>query len=258
MRRRNGGTVRVSWRLSAALSLLLSLTLAGCASGGAGGPAVPVGTPVGVATSGAPTRLPPFLGLDTSKGHNDAQGLWAKVVLRPEDEWARTPAQLREQQRDWKRAIDYDFPAESAITCDPRTFIPLDKVMLINIAVIGEDKSAVMVAMTKAQARLYRVDSDGREYTQAELDQAESDGEEVFTPAYLSDPEAVGLMIGIDNIDLEGERFTWYARTAMRIVAEELVAAKATPAQITPFLTPDVMDWINQSGSRLPNDGELR
>ncbi|MCE1173611.1 MAG: hypothetical protein LWW77_03270 [Propionibacteriales bacterium] len=258
MRQTTGLMWRASRGLSMALTLLLASTLASCASGGVGGPATTGGAPAGAASSAAPTRLPPFLGMDTSKGHNDAQGLWAKVDLPPEDEWSRTPSQLLEQQRDWKRAIDYDFPADSAITCDPRTFVPLDKVMLINIAVIGDDKAAVMAAMTKAQERLYRVDSDGREYSEAELDKLLSDGPEVMTPAYLSDPEAVGLMVGIDNIDLEGERYTWYERTAMRIVAEELVAAKATPARITPFLTPDVLEWIDQSGDRLPNEGELR
>jgi hypothetical protein len=235
--------------------------LTGCAAGGfsgQGGAGGSGGTPAGTGSPSAPTRLPPFLGQDTSKGHNDDQGLWARVVLAPQDEWTRDAAQLQEQQRDWKRAVDYDFPADAVVTCDPWTFIPLGNVMLVNIAVVGDNKAAIMTAMRRAQDRLYRVDSDGREYTEAELDQALSDGQEPLTPAYLSDPEAVGLMVGIDNIDLEGERFTWYARTAMRIVAEELVAAKATPARITPFLTPDVLEWIEKSGSHLPNEGELR
>ena len=47
--------------------------------------------------------------------------------------------------------------------------------------------------------------------------------------------ERRGEVAGLDNIDTEGERYTWMFRTMLRIVAEELRAEGAVPAKIVPF-----------------------
>jgi len=198
-------------------------------------------------------------GKDTSKQGSDPGGLWAATVLSPSDEMdgIDNPLLLRRFQRNWTRAIESDFPPDGDITCDPLTFIPLREVYLINIAVIGPDSEVAMSALLRAESRMMRVTPEGRELTADELDQSWKNGEEVNTISYVSEPEKSGLLVGISNIDTQGERYPWMFRTFLRILAEELRRDQAVPAKIVPFLTPDTLAWLKEQRETLPSTAEL-
>ncbi len=80
---------------------------------------------------------------------------------------------------------------------------------------------------------------DGKEHEDfdqlMELEMEADDEEDAYSPNYVSDPERVGDLVGLSNIDTKGERYPWMFRTFLRIVAEELRDAGAVPAKIVPF-----------------------
>jgi len=157
-------------------------------------------------------------GKDTSRGHNDPQGLWAAVDLAWDQEFPEDPGVLLDQQRAWARAIESDFPPGGDITCDPRTFLPLRHSYLVNVAVTGPDPSKLTSpdqallreALSRAGARIMLVTGDGRELSEqqyeAQVDSGES--EDDYTPNYVSGPEGYTSVVGISNIDTKGERYT--------------------------------------------------
>ena len=221
------------------------------------------------ASSGSPSTLPRLAtseGKDTSKGHNDPQGLWAAVDLSEEEEWGRESAVLLEQQRAWRRAVEYDFPPGGDISCDPRTFIPLRETYLINVGVTGPnpallqspDPALLRKALSRAGERIMMVTGKGEELTQKQYDESDDVGDDTYTPSYVSDPEGYTGVVGISNIDTDGVRFVWLERTTLRIVAEELRKVGAVPARIVPYLDIDTQTWLKGQGERLPTEGELR
>jgi hypothetical protein len=212
------------------------------------------------ATPSASTTIHPRVeGTDTSSTGSDPGGLWAATLLTVDDEFEATQnaALLLQQQRTWTRAIESDFPPGGDITCDPRTFIPLREGYLINLAVTGPDQDLVDAALVRAESRMMRVTAEGKELTEAEYDDLLTSAQEVFTLPYISEPEKSGQLVGISNIDTEGERYRWMFRTFLRIVAEELRRGKALPARIGPFLDPETVAWLAEGNQNLPTDAEL-
>ncbi len=63
-------------------------------------------------------------------------------------------------------------------------------------------------------------------------------------------------MVAID-IDSDGVWAPWMFRTLLRIVAEELRAAAAVPARITPLITHDRLEWLEGTGAAYPAEAEL-
>lgn len=203
---------------------------------------------------------------DTSKGKHDAEGLWAAVDLSEEEGLPPDPADLLEQQRAWRRAIEHDFPPGGDITCDPRTFVPLRSSILMTVGVTGPDPTllqspdpvALKQALSRAGQRIMLVTEAGRELTPKQFDELLDSGEEVYTPSFVSDPESYTGVVGINNIDTDGVRHTWLLRTALRIVAEEIRRVGAVPARIVPYLDVDTLEWLKDQGERLPTEAELR
>lgn len=223
-------------------------------------------------SSSSPSTLPRLdtsEGKDTSRGHNDAQGLWAAVDLSEEEEWDLDSAGLLEYQKAWRRAIEYDFPPGGDITCDPRTFIPLERSALMSVGVAGPnadlsqspDPALLRKALTRAGERILSVTDHGEELTPKQLDELYESGDFEdggYTPAYVSDPESYTGVVGITNIDTESMHFIWLQRTALRIVAEEIRKVGATPARIVPYLDSDTLAALRESGVQLPTEDELR
>ncbi|SDB87152.1 hypothetical protein GA0111570_105300 [Raineyella antarctica] len=159
-------------------------------------------------------------------------------------------------QREWAAAIDSDFPADGDITCDPRTFMPLENAIVARLAVSAADPEAARLALDAAASRFYLVDVEGREYTSDELDEAAAE-DEVYTVSYVSDAEIIDGTAVITNIDTDGEHHPWMFRTFLRIVAEELRRAGAVPARISPPRTPELQEWLASRGTAFPTDAEL-
>jgi hypothetical protein len=82
-------------------------------------------------------------------------------------------------------------------------------------------------------------------------------GFEPYSPSFVSGAERIGDVVGIANIDTESERYPWMFRTFLRIVAEELQAARAAPARIIPFFTPEWIEWMREHGVIYPSHDQL-
>lgn len=212
-------------------------------------------------TASTPIHLRTSENTNTSRGHTDPDGLWAAVEANEAHELqaADDPSLLLQHQRDWRRAIEADFPPGGDITCDSRAFMPLRESYVITIGVLvnGSNAGVLEAALNRAGARMMAVTDDGRELTGKELDEADSSGVPAFTIAYVSEAERSGMVVGINNIDTQGERYPWMFRTFIRIVAEELRRAGAVPARIVPYLDPDTQQWLKERHERYPTDSEL-
>jgi hypothetical protein len=258
--------------MAAALACL-GLTLAGCGVSG-GAPAGPGPT---TSTASSAVRLPHLVtseGKDTSRGENDPDGWWAQAALDARNELIDSSGQLLEYQRNWRRAVESDFPAGGDITVDPRTFMPLRESMVEGFGVTGPDPALLKgpdpvrlnEALQRASERIMRVRADGRELSaeqfagrsEADDDEDEDETGDDYTPNYLSDPESYTGVIGISNFDTKGVRLVWLQRTTLRILAEELRRADALPARIVPYLDVDTLQWLRERGESYPTEGELR
>ena len=170
---------------------------------------------------------------DTSKFGSDPGGLWA-AADRDSDYFAG-PA----DRAAWRRAVEADFPADGDVMCDPLTFMPDDEFVDVSLAVLGFAPDRAETALAQAAQRMMLVTVDGREHEDFDqllaLEMEADDEEDAYSPNYVSDPERVGDLVGLSNIDTKGERYTWMFRTYLRIVAEELRAVGVVPAKIVPF-----------------------
>ncbi|PFG18254.1 hypothetical protein ATK74_2838 [Propionicimonas paludicola] len=239
---------------------------------------MPGSTPAEPSASALP-RLVTSEGKDTSRGHNDPDGLWAQAERDAADELIDDAAELREHQRNWRRAVESDFPPGGDITVDPRTFMPLQELMVEGFGVTGPnpgllkspDPTLLREALRRATERILRVRADGRELSESQVegrgeaddDEGDEEGEQGetdddYTPNYLSEPEGYTGVVGISNFDTKGVAFVWLERTTLRIVAEELRRSGAVPARIVPYLDVDTLAWLREHGETYPSDAELR
>jgi hypothetical protein len=184
--------------------------------------------------------------VDTSRYGSDPGGLWAAA----EDDG--NPSKTLADQRAWARAVAADFPADGDVLCDPRTFMPLDEIVDVSLAVLCFTPDLADKALSRAAGRMMTVAVDGKEYSNfEELEELLMEGDDdAYTPNYISDPERSGDVVGFSTIDTKGERYTWMLRTFLRIVAEELRAEGALPAKIVPFPFPG-------EPTHYPTDAEL-
>lgn len=236
------------------LLLLASLApmIAGCSTPVA--PATKVGSVSPVASAPSTSVTPRSEGRDTSRGHNDPHGLWQRVD-DPERLFLLDPEELLGAQQDWARAIYYDFPIGSDISCDPRTFLPLEQGTMMQVGVETADHALARQAMAATVERLGWVTVDDGEELPRPADW--DDERYSMTSPYISEPEQVGQVVGISNIDTEGEIQVWFERTVLRIIAEELRRAGAVPARIVPFITPEDHESLRADGVTLPTLKEL-
>jgi hypothetical protein len=253
----------------AVASCVALVWLAGCAIvPGTGTTGAPETSATPQAAGSSPyRRLATSEGTDTSKGHNDQLGLWAIAEQDAENDTPGDLSVLLRQQQNWRRAVEHDFPPGGDITCDPRTFLPLNNSVLVNVAVTGPDHSVLQSpdpalltkALRRAQGRILRVTEDGRELTEEQYEKLAGAGEDdSYTPNDVSDPEGYTGVVGISDIDTKGVRYVWLERTVLRIVAEELREAGAVPARIVPYLDADTLAWLRERGEVLPTEDELR
>ncbi len=194
-------------------------------------------------------------GTDTSRFGSDPTGVWAAADCTAETEWlnATNPSVLRTNQRAWERAVESDFPAGGDITCDPWTFMPLRETVFTAVAITGPDPALATQALNEAADRMLGVVIDGREVSEEELERLlDEDNEEAYSPDHISQAVREGDIVGIANIDTNGERYPWMFRTFLRIIAEELRRAQAVPARIIPFLTPEALTWLAERDERYP------
>ncbi|MDX2542436.1 hypothetical protein ACOT81_19470 [Streptomyces sp. WI04-05B] len=93
------------------------------------------------------------------------------------------------------------------------------------IAVESNDPARAVAALTAAQRRLGRVLEDGHELSPEE---AEDDDTELYSPNYVAVEEEVPRVW----MDCKGGMFPYMARTALRIVADELRKAGVRQAHL--------------------------
>jgi len=267
------GRVDVRRAVATLAGLGLVVALAGCGSRGAE-PVAP-GPTTSVTPSSALPHLATIEGKDTSRGKSDPNGLWAQAALDATNELIDSPAQLLESQRNWRRAVEADFPPGGDITVDPRTFMPLRESMVEGFGVTGPDPALLKSpdpallreALRRASDRIMRVRADGRELSDAqferlsETDEDQDEEDETsdgYTPNFLSDPESYTGVVGVSNFDTKGVRLVWLQRTTLRILAEELRRVDALPARIVPYLDIDTLQWLRDRGESYPTDTQLK
>jgi hypothetical protein len=234
------------------------LAVAGCSLGAASSPSASPSPSIAT----IPVHLRTSENTNTSRGHNDPDGLWAAVEADQAKELQALddPSLLLQHQRAWRRAVEADFPPGGDITCDPRTFMPLrdSYVVTVGVLVNGSDADVLKAALDRAGARMMAIAYDGRELTAKELNgETGSSADPPFTIAYVSEAERSGMVVGIQNVDTKGERYPWMFRSFIRVVAEELRRAGAVPARIVPYLDPDTQQWLKERHERYPTDSEL-
>lgn len=189
---------------------------------------------------------------DTSRAASSPDSPWHAVGDYSID-WPGVDLAFQQQ---WAAAVASDFPVEGDITCDPRTFMPLDDAIVAQLAVRADDPQVALRALDAAASRFDLVDATGREYTADELDEAYGE-DDVYTVSYVSEAEIIDGVATVTTIDTDGEHYPWMFRTFLRITAEELRRTGAVPAHIGPPQTAALQEWLADRGTRYPTDAEL-
>lgn len=141
----------------------------------------------------------------------------------------------------WAEALATICPPEGAVSCAPGTFAPVvwtDGVVHVldtSIEVVAADAAGARAAVAAAGERYYLVDTEGREWDPAKLEEAWlTDDEEVFTSPFVSDLVEDGGAVGF-WFDVEGNPYPKMARAQILILLEELERAGVTEARIQPL-----------------------
>lgn len=200
----------------------------------------------------APTAQPSTGAVDDA----DADDAWARAkALIDEYYWVvpyeeDIPARNELAAEVWAGALATVCPPDGLVSCAPDTFAPVMSTwgtvgaLDTSLEVVAEDKAQVRAALAATAERYYLIDTDGREWTWAELEEepmADEEGplagEMVFTPAYVSEfvetDEAVGFWF-----DVEGNPYPDMARAQIRVLLEELDRVGITEARVRPLTDP--------------------
>ena len=159
-----------------------------------------------------------------------------RLLAYPED----VPARRQRAAARWSAAVAASCPPVGHISCAPETFAPvvddngLIQVLDMSVAVTAPDQAALRTALARAAERFYGIDTEGREWAFADLENALDRGDEVFTPSFVSniveDEGALGVWI-----DTEGNPYPAMARAMLEVLLEELSLAGVVEAQIRPL-----------------------
>jgi hypothetical protein len=142
------------------------------------------------------------------------------------------------------RGIELDFPLPSApgITVAPDAFEPVGCGGITwagaHLQIATDQAPEVEAALTNAADRLLRVDERGREWpTDESLTKAfmetppDRDGDSLYSASYVSPPRAHHMGPWI-TLDTDSQMWGPMARTILRVLIEELIAAGVTKARI--------------------------
>ncbi|MFJ9446603.1 hypothetical protein ACIRRH_32790 [Kitasatospora sp. NPDC101235] len=134
----------------------------------------------------------------------------------------------------WMRRAAVSESEPGGITVDPQT-LPIERTspgatpcQVFRIAVRSDDPARAVAALTAAEPGLMHVFEDGRELSPEE---AEDVWEEALPP-YSPDYAAVDASVPCVWMDCKGLIFPHLARTALRIVADELRKAGVRQAHL--------------------------
>ena len=184
-----------------------------------------------------------------------------------DDAWARAKALIDEYYRVvpyeediparrvlvaevWAGALSTVCPPDGLVSCAPEVFAPVMspwgtvQVLDTSLEVVAEDSAQVRAALAATAERYYLIDTDGREWTWAELeeelmayDEGALTGEMVFTPAYVSEFVETAGAVGF-WFDVEGNPYPDMARAQIRVLLEELDRVGITEARVRPLTDP--------------------
>ncbi len=131
-------------------------------------------------------------------------------------------------QQAWAQGIRAEFPADGAIRCDIRTFLPWgdDLETDFGFAIRHARPQEILAALDSEQ--LMRVDEWGAEWP----DDVWND--EVYTPNYIFGPETQDGLVTL-SVDSKGVSYSPMWRTMLCIVRDQLLAAGVRDAVLVPM-----------------------
>jgi hypothetical protein len=191
---------------------------------------------------GGPTAQPRPGAVD-DPGADDAWARAKAVIdeyyqVMPYDD--QIPARHERAAEVWADALATVCPPAGSVSCAPDTFAPvvwtdgMVHVLDTSLEVVSGDTAKVRAALASTTERYFLIDTEGREWTSADLENGLTAGEEIFTPPYVSDLVETNGAVGL-WLDVEGNPFPDMARAQIRVLLEELKRAGTTEARIRPM-----------------------